>query len=70
MYCGLLRVSGGGKRNSEGRVNTQGVIVAICGVAPDAFAGGVGRQKTEGIRRVGNALHSKEWRRRGREPVG
>src|SRR5437870_12173605 len=44
-YSGLLRASGGGKRNCEGRVSTQGVIVASCGVAPDAFAGGVGRQK-------------------------
>src|SRR4029077_4054755 len=44
-YSGLSRASGGGKRKSEGRVSTQGVIVASCGVAPDAFAGGVGRQK-------------------------
>src|SRR5439155_17384216 len=44
-YSELLRASGGGKRNSEGRVSTQGVIVASCGVAPDALAGGVGRQK-------------------------
>src|SRR5207245_10763285 len=42
---GVLRASGGGKRNSEGGVSTQGVIVASCGVAPDALAGGVGRQK-------------------------
>src|SRR5438552_18793153 len=45
VYSGLLRASGGGKRNCEGRVSTQGAIVASCGVAPDAFAGGVGRQK-------------------------
>src|ERR1700680_1467041 len=44
-YSGLLSASGGGKRNCEGRVSTQGVVVASCGVAPDAFAGGVGRQK-------------------------
>src|SRR5258708_16040022 len=44
-YSGLLRASGAAKRNCEGRVSTQGVIVASCGVAPDAFAGGVGRQK-------------------------
>ena len=45
VFSGLSRASGGGNRNCEGRVSTQGVIVAICGVAPDAFAGGVGRQK-------------------------
>src|SRR5438552_8494308 len=45
VYSGLLRASGGDKRSCEGRVSTQGVIVASCGVAPDAFAGGVGRQK-------------------------
>src|SRR5437879_812749 len=44
-YSGLLRASGGGKRNSEGRVSTQGVIVASCGVAPAAFAGGVEREE-------------------------
>src|SRR6266436_9150166 len=43
-YSGLLRERGGGKRNCDGRVSTHGVIVAICGVAPEAFAGGVGRQ--------------------------
>src|SRR6202171_2936883 len=44
-YSELLSASGGGKRNCDGRVSSQGVIVASCGVAPDAFAGGVGRQK-------------------------
>src|ERR1700751_6151712 len=44
-YSGLERARGGGNRNWEGRVSTQGVIVASCGVAPDALAGGVGRQK-------------------------
>ena len=43
-YSRLVRARGGGKRNSEGRLSTQGVIVAICGVAPEALAGGVGRQ--------------------------
>ena len=44
-YSGLLRPSGGGKRNCDGRLSTHGVMVAICGVAPKALAGGVGRQK-------------------------
>src|SRR5258708_6075125 len=44
-YSWLLRASGGGKRNCDGRVSTHGVMVAICGVAPEALAGGVGRQK-------------------------
>src|SRR5258708_8123652 len=44
-YSALLRASGGGKRNCDGRVSTHGVMVAICGVAPDALSGGVGRQK-------------------------
>src|SRR5437879_13741696 len=44
-YSGLLRASGAGKRNCEGRVNTQGVMVASCGVAPEAFAGGVGHRQ-------------------------
>src|ERR1700756_2977765 len=44
-YSGLVRANGGGKRNCEGRVRTHGVMVAICGVAPEALAGGVGRQK-------------------------
>src|SRR5467141_5434789 len=43
-YSALLRATGGGKRNCDGRVRTQGVMVAICGVAPKALAGGVGRQ--------------------------
>src|SRR5260370_21847792 len=43
-YSGLLRARGGGKRNCEGRVSTHGVMVAICGVAPEALVGGVGRQ--------------------------
>src|SRR5258708_26976486 len=45
VYSGLLSASGGVQRNCDGRVSTQYDIVASCGVAPDAFAGGVGRQK-------------------------
>src|SRR5271169_189606 len=44
-YSGSLRASGGGMRNCDGCVSTNGVTVASCGVAPDALAGGVGRQK-------------------------
>src|SRR2546422_4738280 len=43
-YSALLRATGGGKRNCDGRLSTQGVMVAICGVAPKALAGGVERQ--------------------------
>src|SRR5258706_7089732 len=43
-YSWLVRARGGGKRNCDGRVSTHGVMVAICGVAPEALAGGVGRQ--------------------------
>src|ERR1700686_3782857 len=41
----VLKARGGAKRNWDGRVSTHGVMVAICGVAPEALAGGVGRQK-------------------------
>src|SRR5260370_42489761 len=44
VYSALLRATGGGKRNCDGRLSTHGVMVAICGVAPKALAGGVGRQ--------------------------
>src|SRR5258706_16424091 len=43
-YSWLSRARGGGKRNCEGRVSTHGVMVAVCGVAPEALVGGVGRQ--------------------------
>src|ERR1700741_4683726 len=43
-YSALLRARGGGKRNCDGRLSTHGVMVAICGVAPEALAGGVGLQ--------------------------
>src|SRR5438876_8891488 len=43
-YSWLLRASGAPKRNCDGRLSTHGVMVAICGVAPKALAGGVGRQ--------------------------
>lgn len=43
-YSGLLRASGGGKRNCDGRVSTHGVSEAYCGPAPDALSSGVGRQ--------------------------
>src|SRR6267154_6423173 len=44
MYTSLVRASGAHKRNCDGRLSTHGVMVAICGVAPKALAGGVGRQ--------------------------
>src|SRR6266567_102778 len=49
-YSGLLRASGGARRNCDGRASTHGVIVANCGPAPGApgeLLGnpcGVGRQ--------------------------
>src|ERR1700682_6467387 len=49
-YSGLLRASGGGSRNCDGRISTHGVIEANCGPAPDTpgkLLGnpcGVGRQ--------------------------
>src|ERR1700675_2664937 len=47
-YSGLLRASGGGKRNCDGRVRTHGGIEASGGPPPDArgepLASGVGRQ--------------------------
>src|ERR1700739_3217945 len=39
----LVRERGGGRRNCDGRVRTQGVMVANCGPAPGAKGGGVGR---------------------------
>src|SRR5207247_6109005 len=43
-YSGLLRASGGGRRNCDGLLSTHGVMEANCGPAPGALANGVGRQ--------------------------
>src|SRR6202035_5868752 len=42
-YSALFSASGGGKRNCDGLVSTQGVIEANCGPAPEANTVGVGR---------------------------